>query len=55
MTASEASAIAARAIAQPRTARKSPNACEPYPTAMTGTVSPTYANTKKVEISWPRV
>ena len=41
MTAIEASAIVARAIAQPRTARKSPNACEPNPTAMTGTVRPT--------------
>jgi 3-hydroxyisobutyrate dehydrogenase len=35
------SAMTARAIAQPRVARKSPNACAPNPTATTGTVRPT--------------
>jgi hypothetical protein len=41
MMAIDASAIAARPMAQSRVARKSPNAWEPYPTAMTGTVRPT--------------
>jgi hypothetical protein len=41
MVAIDASAIAARAMATARVARKSPNACAPNPTAITGTVSPT--------------
>src|SRR5258708_35512255 len=50
----DASAIAARTTALPRAARKAPNACEPNPTAMTGTAKPRQTNTEQLERTWPR-
>jgi hypothetical protein len=41
MTAADATAITASAIATARVARKSPNAWAPNPTAITGPVRPT--------------
>jgi hypothetical protein len=42
-------------MAHTRTARKSPSYCEATPTPITGMVSPTYANTKYVDTTRPRI